>query len=274
MVYRWACDRCEFTVWSRSVESIRGAVEGHLVDHAREALYKDGFRAGWNCPRCQASGIHHDADDAVGEFKRHLFEHVEHRVQPRTHVAADLSGTGNVLVLSQPSSDGADNARVHFTAPCDVVLLLTTNPAERLQLLEDRLDEWPRRTIVLTTNDRPLDGTEALDLRSVPLEVVKLDTGLGLAGLGETISRVVAEHNDPAVTLSVSFEGLSDLLAKYDLEHVFRFLHLLTARLERADALGHFYFNPDTTSGPTVNLLSELFDLRIEADGNRFVRMD
>lgn len=274
MVYRWACDRCEFTVWSGSMESIRRSVEGHLVDHDREALYRDGLRAGWNCPRCQASGMSHDVDDAVGEFKRHLFEHVEHRLQPRTHVAADLSGTGSVLVLSPSNSDGADNARVHFSAPCDVVLLVTTNPAERLHLLEDRLSEWPRRTIVLTTNDRPLDGTEELDLRSVPLEIVKLDAGLGIAGLGETISRVVAEHNDPTVTLSVSFEVVSDLITKRDLEQVFRFLHLLTARLERADALSHFYFDPDTTSGPTVNLLSELFDLRIEADGNRFVRMD
>ena len=272
MVYRWVCDRCEFTVWSGSRESIRRSVEDHLVDHDREALYRDGVHAGWNCPRCQASGMHHDAEHAVGEFKRHLFEHVEDRLQPKTHVAAGLSGTGNVLVCSPPDSAGADNARIHFSAPCDIVLLVTTNVAERLRLLEDRLEEWPERTIVLTTNERPLEGTETLDLRRAPLEVVKLDSGLGLAGLGETVSRVIAEHNDQSVTLSVSFEILSDLIATSDLEQVFRFLHLLTARLERADALGHFYLNPDSRSGPTVNLLSELFDLRIEADGNRFVR--
>lgn len=271
MVYRWNCDRCTYTVWAGSGATTRRSVESHLFDHYREALYRDGFRVGWNCPHCSTSISKHDTDEAVDSFKRHLFEHVEDRVESGTHVAAEISGTGNVLVLAPSNSPGADNARVHFTAPCDVVILVTMDVAERLRLLDDRLSEWPSRTIVLTTKDQPLAGVDDVDLRTIPLEIVKLDKGLSLPALGETISRVMAEHEEPGVRLSVSFEILTDLVRSRDLEQVFRFMHLLTARLDSADALAHSYFDPDAKAGPTLNLLSELFDLQIEAEDDRFV---
>jgi len=274
MVHRWSCNECGHTVWTGSKAAIRRSIHSHLFEHYQSNLYREEFQTGWNCPRCSASEIQHDVDDAVASFKQHLFEHAEDRIQSGTHVASDLSGTGNVLVLSGPDAPGADNARIHFGAPCDIVILVTTNVVDRLRLLDDRFNEWPNRTIAITPTNQPLAGMTDVDLRDVAVEVVKLNTGLALPTLGETISRVVEEHNDPNVRLSVSFSVLSQIVADNDLEQVFRFLHLLTSRLEGAGTLSHFYYNPKTTSGPTVNLLSELFDLRIEAKPDRFVLAD
>ncbi|WP_246084409.1 DUF7504 family protein [Salinadaptatus halalkaliphilus] len=257
-------------MWAESGAALRTGVQSHLLDHDRETLYKEGFKIGWNCPHCQASSLGHDVDEAVSQYERHLFEHVEDQIRSGVHVGNEIGGTGNVLVLSPPGTDGADDARIHFTAPADVALFVTTNVDDRLDTLATRLSEWPTRTIVLTTSERPLEGIES-DLSDVSLEIVKLDSGLGLAGLGETISRVIDEHNDPGYKLSVGFEIVSEIVAKFDLERVFRFLHLLTSRIESADALGHYYWHPQQQTGPTLNLLGELFDLQLETTANRFV---
>ncbi|APW98983.1 hypothetical protein CHINAEXTREME_14905 [Halobiforma lacisalsi AJ5] len=271
MVYRWDCRQCEFTVWSPSEGTTRDAVSSHLLEHNRRSLYREGYQIGWNCPRCGAATLKHDKDEAVGAFKRHLYEHVEGRVQSGTHVASEVDGTGNTLVLASPDSTGANNARVHFFAPYDVAILVTTAVADRLRLLEAHQSSWPDRTIVLTTKRQPLSSADDLDLRDVPLEIVQLDPGIGLDGIGETISRVIAEHNSPETTISLSFEILSELLVKSKLETLFKFLHLLTSRVDSADAFSHFYCDPETKSGPTINLLSEVFDLRISATDDRLV---
>ncbi|WP_449289234.1 DUF7504 family protein [Natrarchaeobius oligotrophus] len=176
-----------------------------------------------------------------------------------------------MLVLAPSESDGADAARGHFHTGTDVAIIVTTNVVSRLRVLETKLESWPSRTIVLTTKDEPLANLDGLDVSSVSLEIVQLDRGLGLAGLGETISRVIAEHEGPETKISVEVDVLSDLIDKFELERVFRFLHLLTSRIENANALSHFYCNPETKSGPTINLISELFDLRINASNERFV---
>ncbi|WP_049924954.1 DUF7504 family protein [Halopiger goleimassiliensis] len=271
MVFCWTCDRCRFTVWAAQRSIVRSTSESHLLEHYKESLYEEGFRFGWTCPHCETGSIRHDVDDAVGEFKRHLFEHERDRLRSGAHVADRIDGTGNVLVCTRPNSSDADNARLHMLAPCNVVLLVTTAVGDRLRALAERLSEWPARTIVLTTAERPLADVSDLDLSSVPLEIVKLDSSLSLSALGETISRVVAEHNGPNRKLSVGFDVLSEIIAKYELRQVFKFLHLLTARLESADALSHFYYDPDSNSGPTLNLIAELFDVRIEATNGRFV---
>lgn len=271
MVYSWNCTRCSYTVWAPE-GAIRDAVQSHLFDHDRGALYKEGFRVGWNCPDCNASALEHDEEKAIRAFKRHRFEHVTGQLRSDAHVVDAIGGTGNALVLAPPNGAGAADARTHFFEPCDVALLVTANVGDRLRSLDRRLPEWPARTIVVTTSERPLAGVDDVDFRRVPLEIVQLDPGLGLGGIGETISRVIDEHNDDGVTISVAFEILSELLSKCELERLFQFLHLLTARVESADALSHFYCDPNRESGPTINLLSELFDVRISATDERFVQ--
>ncbi|TYT60904.1 DUF7504 family protein [Natrialba swarupiae] len=271
MVYNWRCRRCEFVVWSRNGNEIRSAIQDHLVDHHRQRLSKDGFQVHWRCPYCDDSGLDHDESAAVRAFRDHLFGHAKQLLQTGAHVTDEVGGTGNVLVLAPPESDGANNARVHFTAPNDVAILVTMNVADRLELLGRRLEEWPAKTIVVTTKTDPLAGVEDVDIASVPLEIVQLDKGLGIAGLGETISRVIAEHETTDGDIAVQFDVLSEIIDTYELEKVFRFIHLLNSRIESVDALSHYYCNSQARSKPTINLIGELFDLRISATGERFV---
>jgi hypothetical protein len=271
MVNRWRCRHCEFTVWSASGEETVSSVKSHIMEHHTGQLTDDGFQIHWNCPYCEEGGDHHDEEQGIQTFQNHLFEHVQPLMESDTHVADEISGTGDVLVLGALESTGADNARIHFLAPADIAIFVTSNPARRLRLLHEEMQQWPSATVVITTNDKPLEGLEDLDFTNVPIEVVKLDKRLGLGGLGETISRVVEEHESTKRKLSVEFDILAEIISTFNLEEVFKFLHALTARLERANALSHYYFDPQSRSESTINVLDQIFDVRITANGNTFV---
>ncbi|RQG96989.1 DUF7504 family protein [Natrarchaeobius chitinivorans] len=271
MVYNWRCRQCEFAVWSANSGEIRDTVQDHLLDHHRQRLSKEGFQVSWSCPYCDSTGIDHDKATALQTFRSHLFGHAKQATKTGARVSDEIGGTGNVLVLSAPESTGADTARAHFLSPDDVAILVTMNVSKRLHLLNRRLQEWPKRTIVVTTSGDPLANLDDLDVSGIPLEVVQLDKGLGLAGLGETISRVIAEHNGPDVDVSVEFDVLSEIIDTFELERVFRFIHLLNSRIESANALSHYYCNPEARSKPTINLIGELFDLTITATDERLV---
>jgi len=271
MVYRFQCRRCSFTVWSTRRDAIADAAGSHILSHYRERVTKQDFRIRWSCPHCERSGQHHDGDAGVERFERHLFEHVESSVESGVHVADDIDRTGGVLVRAQRGSDGLDNARVHFLSPGDIVLFVTTAPAERIRLIDDTLREWPRRTIVLTTKPDPLGDVSDLDLSETSLEVVRLDSRLGLSEVGETISRIVGEYEDVGGKIAAEFDILPELVEKFDLQTVFKFLHVLAVRFDRADALSHYHVDPRAQSQSTINVLDQVFDLSIVADDRRFV---
>jgi rubredoxin len=273
MVHRWQCRHCDFVVWSADGAATVESAKSHLLDHYGGRLTKDGFQVGWDCPYCDAEKelLGGDESEAIRTFKDHLFDHVEPFFESGVHIADGIDGTGSVLVRAPLEGTAADNARRHFCAPGDVVVLVTTTPAKRLRLLRRGNSSWPAWTVVITTVDDPLDGVEGVDTSSVPLEIVKLDEVHGLQEVGQTISTVVGEQDTSNGKLSVEFDILAEIIAKFDLETVFRFLHILNSRLEQADALTHYYLDPDAGQAATSNILESSFDMTISAEGEVFV---
>ena len=268
MVYRWRCRHCEFTVWAAEEAEAVDAVQDHLLEHHASNVRRDGIRTEWRCPYCDArSESYGDDVDPVDAFASHLFGHVEDLVETGVHVADDIGGTGSVLVVA-PLDGTADNARAHFLARGDAVVVVTANPADRLRLLDRELGSWPARTTVLTTVEHPLDAASDLD-RSA-FEFVTLHRGTDLSGVGETIARCLRDHEGMAGTLSVEFDILPELVDKFDLRTVFKFLHLLSSRLDRADALSHYYVDPRRQQAASLNVLEGAFDLSIRASGGAF----
>lgn len=270
MVNRWRCRHCEYMVWSASGDALSTGVKSHLLDHHGGRLVEEGFQFTWSCPYCGESASSHERSEGLETFRTHLFDHVTSLLESGVHVADEVDGTGDILVLSPLESAGADNARKHFLAPGAVYIIVTTNPAGRLRLIDEQLTKWPSATVVITTKNHPMAGLEDMDFTDVPLEIVRLDKRLGLGGLGETISRVVQEHESMPGKLSVEFDILAEIIEKFTLEEVFKFLHALTSRLESADALSHYYANPDVQSESTINVLDQIFDLRITATDTAF----
>jgi hypothetical protein len=167
--------------------------------------------------------------------------------------------------------DGAAvaNARAHFLAYGDTAVVVTANPAARLRLLDRKLSSWPASTTLVTTATDPLADVD-VDLSGRSVDVVTLDGRPDLSGVGGTLSRTLQSRSEAERTLSVEFDILPELLDKFELRTVFRFLHLLSSRLERAGALAHYYLDPRRTQQASRNVLEGVFDLSIEAEGPVF----
>lgn len=271
MVYRWRCRHCEFSVWASNRSDLSEHVKRHILDHNRGNVSKSEFQAQWRCPYCDSTGQSHSQEDPLESYREHLFDHVDALVESGVHVADDIGHSGNVLVQSSLEGTGANNARVHFLSPCNIVVFVTTTPAARIRLLQNELTELPAWIVVVTTRTDPLDGLTQQELATLPLEVVQLDRQLGLAGLGETINRVLGEQEKMDGKISFEFDILSELVDTFDLQDVFRFLHILTARIEESDALGHYYFDPTTEYEGSVNVIERMFDLRIRTHDGVFL---
>jgi rubredoxin len=270
MVYRWRCRNCDFSTWSASNETTAEAAKSHLIKHYEGNIRTEDFGVAWSCPYCETEQRGHDKEQMIQAFKDHLFGHVEPLLESGVHVADDIGRTGNILVNAPLESTGADNARIHFLAPADVCLFVTTNPKRRIELLDEELSEWPAWSIIITTKSQPMAGIDGIDFSTVPLEVVQLNKSLGLSSLGETVARVLDENESTSGKISMEIDILPEIIAKFELQDVFNFLHLFTSRSERAGALSHYYFNPETQSESTVNILDQVFDMQINANGSVF----
>jgi len=85
-------------------------------------------------------------------------------------------------------------------------------------------------------------------------------TGVGI-GVSEQLRRFA---EDESGRTRVAFHSLSTLLMYSDVETVFRFLHVLTGRIDGVDAVGLFTIDPTTHDEETVNTLKQLFDGAVE----------
>ena len=270
MVYRWRCRHCDFSSWTPDGDRAAESAKSHLLKHYNGEIRQEDFGLAWSCPYCEAVGRDHDTDRALAEFKNHLFEHVEPLLESDVHLADGIDGTGSILVKAPLESTGANNARIHLLAPGDINVFVTTNPKRRIKLIRDELSEWPAWTVVITTKSQPFAGIDGIDFDTVPLEVVQLDKRLGLSSLGETVSRVLSEHDSTGGKISLEFDILPEVIEKFDLQDAFQFLHIFTSRCERSDVLSHYYVNPKTRSESTINVLGEVFDMQVEANGSVF----
>lgn len=270
MVHKWRCRHCGFSAWSDSYERLNETIGSHLFDHHSGRVRKADFRLQWDCPYCSASGKTHDREAVAEAFKQHLSGHATKAIDRNTHMAEEIGRSGNVLIKAPIESTAADNARVHFISGSDLALVVTKKPKERIRLLHQRLDQWPERTIVMTTKRRPLDDTFAIDLSAVPIELVELDRRLGPSELGETISRVIDVHYTSDDTLSVEFDILSDIITSFDLRTSYDFVSMLSNRLREVGAIAHIYVASQPKLSSALNVLDEKIDLELNAESQVF----
>ncbi|TQQ81263.1 hypothetical protein EGH24_09040 [Halonotius terrestris] len=271
MVYRWRSREANYTVWGANRDSMAEVIKSHLFEHSQQYLSHEDPGVSWECPYCDRSEISYDEDKTIQHFKDHLFEHEEQFVQSGSHVAEEIDRSGNILVKAPKNSPGLNNARMHFLAAGDIVILITTNPAARLRMLREELGSWPALTVVLTTKDDPAEDIKGLDISDVPIEIVKLSKKLGLSTLGKTISRVLEDHGNSEGQIVVEFDILSEIISKFGEKPTFKFLQILTNQFKTVDAIAYYTLDPDSVDPSTISLINDTFDLSITATETNFI---
>ena len=118
----------------------------------------------------------------------------------------------------------------------------------------DTIIDWqtPLRSVSASTGD----GLSSVRTITVGAEDL---TQLGI----EIYERVVDGPEDEPGQLRFCFDSLVPLVSRYEMETVFRFLHLVTASLDRSRAMGHYHL-PVSRNAETVRTLEPLFDAIVE----------
>lgn len=267
MVYKWECQHCSYTVWSANKASLDDEVKSHLFDHNLSNVRKRDFRYTWNCPYCASSTTTHDKETVVDQFQSHLYDHVADRICSGSHVAERVDHCGNVLVEVPVASDSANHARKHFFTYGDTIIIVTSDPEDRIRFVDETLAEWPTHTVVLTTKRQPLSSELDIDFSDISIEIVELDQRLGPDQLGETISRVIDHHHRPDRQLSFGFDIMYEIIQSFDLQTSYEFVNRISRRLEDAGAISHFYMDPHPQLESIINVLDDRFDLELVAEG-------
>lgn len=199
---------------------------------------------------------------------------------PPDTIAPQLPESANVLLLTSTLSSADDEACID--------LLTVTNPDREnvlsitfTQSADDRLDLWrsyvadlPAQAGIVTVDvmTRSASSNDAATSQTIPqpiaIETVS-DPG-DLTGLGIAISEILSNWGGSPNQTVVCFHSLTPLLQYADLQRVFRFLHVLTGRLNSVDAVAHFHLDPHAHDEQTLNTLSQLFDAIVEHDNGDY----
>lgn len=173
---------------------------------------------------------------------------------------------GSILVFGPPMT-GKYKLILDFMVEGDRLgegsLFVTTNESAGSIFadFEDRGGGEPEflKLVDCVSERRSQDGRlpeERVEYVSSPGDV----TGLGI-GVSEQLRRFVETGT---ARTRIVLHSLSTLLMYSDVETVFRFLHVLTGRIDEVDGVGLFTIDPTTHDAETVSTIKQLFDIAIE----------
>ena len=179
---------------------------------------------------------------------------------------APLTPTGNraclELLTATSSPENTNVAAVTYTPPPETWVSdwkshIRTLPAElafiHANQVETNAEPGDESGIPSGTTVARVDPNQPMDI---------------VAPLSEQLTRW--ENNGNQTVISV--QTLTILLEYVDFDTAFRYLHILTHRVQAADAIGYYHMDPDIHDEETVNTLKTLFDAVVEVstDGDEW----
>jgi DNA-binding transcriptional ArsR family regulator len=178
---------------------------------------------------------------------------------------APLTPTGNrtclELLASTASPDEANVAAITYTPPPET--WISDWKAHKGRLPAELA--FIHANTVETVDEGRADGVPP------EISVARVDPNQPMdiiAPLSEQLTRW--ENNDNQTLVSI--QTLTILLEYVDFDTAFRYLHILTHRVQAADAIGFYHMDPDIHDEETINTLKTLFDAVVEVsdDGERW----
>lgn len=175
---------------------------------------------------------------------------------------------GTNLLVTGPPMSGKRDAFVDlltagFTDRDAAVAVTTTDTArEVLARLAERVEPVRLRGVDCT---RDVAGDDD--------RITGVSSPGALTGIGMHVDRHLAELDGEGYRPRLGLYSASTLLVFADFQPVYRFLHVLTGRVEATGGLGVFVLDSDAHDPQTVSAITTLFDVRIDvADGTTTAR--
>jgi len=195
-----------------------------------------------------------------------------------TSLRGETGDASNVLLLAPSMGEEGDEgcSRLLTVEPeesKDVLsITLTESPDDRLAVWRRHASGRPARTGFVNVGDPTrsvsADSGGSIELPGRDMTIETVSSPADLTGIGIKVSSFLSEWAEDGNSIVVCFHSLTTLLQYIDLQEAFRFLHVLTGRLEAVDAVAHYHMDPDAHDEREVNTLKALFDAVVEVDGD------
>lgn len=136
---------------------------------------------------------------------------------------------------------------------------------------DDEIDRWrqhagerPTKLAVVTAGDEvrgaAASGGPTGTVTAGNVTATSVSSPSDLTGLGIEVSECLSDWAAAEADAVVCFRSLTTLLQYADIQRVFRFLHLLTGRIESLGARAHFHIDPEAHEPREMATLRNLFD--------------
>jgi hypothetical protein len=198
-----------------------------------------------------------------------MAERVESGDGGRSADLDDLTDVSNVLLLAPSLGSGESDAcddLVTVTPPATTNVLavsFTRSATEWVSHWNRHVGESPARGGVVDVG-----GTDAV-VEDPSWAVEAVENPSDLTGVGIELSELLsgmAAAADEDEDLVTCFNSVTSLLQYADLQRAFRFLHVVTGRIDTVGAVGHYHLDPEAHDSQTLATLKGLFDAVVEVE--------
>jgi hypothetical protein len=191
-----------------------------------------------------------------------------------------LRGISNTLILGPSVNEAVDEASKRLLrGPEDeptrvLAVTFVKSPENWVADWREAVGSLPDELVIVTTTDGfggNTVGDRGVDDEAGGLQVEYVSSPGDLTGLGMIIGKYLERWYGEGADIRVGFDSLTTVLQYGDPQNVFRFLHLMTTRLDGADADAHFLLDPQTQDGQTVATIKSSFQAIAEhVDGDEW----
>lgn len=171
------------------------------------------------------------------------------------------------ILISGDSMSGKENIAYSLlqtgveTGDATVVISPNTRAKRVYEKLQDGISS-PEK--ISPTNLGVIDCTgNSGSTDNIPGDVQFIESTADLTGIGIELSKQLENLSQNNEAIRVALLSISPLIMYTDVETTYRFLHVLTARLQAVDALGVFVLDTSAHEKQTLNLIRSLFDIQI-----------
>ncbi len=151
-------------------------------------------------------------------------------------------------------SEGADE-------PTDILALTFQSPDQWLRSWSGDSETHDGRIGIITLDESPgrmrqqTDGVTAITVNPADL-----------TGIGMKLSDYLSSQVETGTETAICFDSVTGLLQYTNQKSVFRFLRVITRRIEQIDGIAHFHLDPGAHDRKTINTLKSPFDAIVEVD--------
>ncbi|WP_254762294.1 DUF7504 family protein [Natrinema marinum] len=178
-----------------------------------------------------------------------------------------LAEASNVLLLGSMLDDSTKQVHNMLLSPD------TSEPTDILVLTFRSPDQWLRawagdpathegRIGIITLDESPSEpGRQFDDVTTVSVNPADL------TGIGMKLSDYLSSRNHADTETVICVESITELLQYTNRKSLFRFLRVITRRIEHVEGIAHFHLDPAAHDQETVNTIKLPFDAIVDIGG-------